>query len=105
MYAIFEVAGKQYKASSGDVIRSERLKKKEGETFSCPVIAFCDNSEFEFGKPYSASCNVVLKVLEHGKARKITVFTYKPKKNHKRKMGHRQQYTGLKVISVSRETV
>ena len=101
MYAIIETGGKQYKVSVGDVIYIEKLDEPEESTVEFKVIAGQDEKGFHVGNPALDSAKVLGKVLKNGKAKKITVFTYKPKKSCKRKMGHRQWYTKVQIESIN----
>jgi ribosomal protein L21 len=100
MFAIIETGGKQYKVQYGDVIYVEKLNAAEDETVEFPVVALSDDNGTKFGTPYVEGATVAGKVVKNGKAKKITVFTYKPKKNAKRKMGHRQPYTKIQIETV-----
>ena len=100
MYAIIETGGKQYKVSQGDVIYVEKLDEAEGNSVDFKVIAGQDDKGFYVGNPDLSSAKVSGKVLKNGKGKKITVFTYKPKKSCKRKMGHRQFYTKVEIESI-----
>ncbi|MDO4476956.1 MAG: 50S ribosomal protein L21 [Clostridia bacterium] len=100
MYAIIETGGKQYKVSQGDVIYVEKLDEAEGSSVDFKVIAGQDDKGFYVGNPDLSSAKVSGKVLKNGKGKKITVFTYKPKKSCKRKMGHRQFYTKVEIESI-----
>ena len=100
MFAIIETGGKQYKVQYGDVIYVEKLDAAEDETVEFPVIAISDDSGMKVGAPYVKGASVTGKVVKNGKGKKITVFTYKPKKNEKRKMGHRQPYTKVQIEAV-----
>ena len=101
MYAIIETGGKQYRVSNGDVIFVEKLNVTAEETVVFDkVIAVCDdNGDLKVGAPY-VDAKVEGVVLKNGKAKKITVFTYKPKKGSARKMGHRQPYTKVQINSI-----
>ena len=99
MYAIIEVAGKQYKVSNGSILYSESLGVSEGSNVNFKVLAKYDDSNLLVGNPYLDSI-VSAKVLKNGKKRKVVVFKYKPKKNYKRKRGHRQQFTKLEITSI-----
>ena len=99
MYAIIETGGKQYKVSQGDVIYVEKLDEVEGNSVDFKVIAGQDEKGLHVGSEI-ASAKVTGKVLKIGKAKKITVFTYKPKKSCKRKLGHRQFYTKVEIESI-----
>lgn len=101
MYAIFETGGKQYKVEKGDVIYVEKLDQAADEfvTFDKVLFVANDKKEPKVGSPYLTTL-VAAKVLKQGKQRKITVFTYKAKKNQKRKLGHRQPYTKLEIVEI-----
>lgn len=101
MYAIIETGGKQYKVAQGDVVYVEKLDEAEGSTVDFKVIAGQDEKGFHVGNPELSSAKVTGKVVKNGKAKKITVFTYKPKKSCKRKMGHRQWYTKVQIESIN----
>ena len=105
MYAIFETGGKQYRVQVGDEIFVEKLHVAENETitFDKVVAISSDRGALKVGKPYVAKANVTATVLKNGKAKKITVFTYKPKKGSARKLGHRQPYTKIKIDSIGQE--
>ena len=73
---------------------------KEYDTVEFPVVAVFGEEGTKIGAPYVEGATVTGKVVKNGKAKKITVFTYKPKKNSKRKMGHRQPYTKVQIEAV-----
>ena len=100
MFAVIETGGKQYKVQYGDVVFVEQLAAEADETVEFKVIAISDENGTKFGTPYVEGASVTGKVLKNGKAKKITVMTYKPKKGEKRKMGHRQPYTKVQIESV-----
>ncbi len=102
MYAIIETGGKQYRVQNGDVIYIEKLNAAEEETVSFDkVIAMTpDKGAMKVGKPYVKNAVVTGKVLKNGKGKKLTVFTYKPKKGCARKLGHRQPYTKVQIESI-----
>lgn len=99
MYAIIETGGKQYKVQKDDIIFVEKLMLEEGQSANFKVIAFSDGTSIKTGNMGSAE--VIGKVLKNGKGKKITVFTYKPKKSVKRKLGHRQPYTKVQIESIT----
>ena len=101
MYAIFETGGKQYRVQNGDVLFVEKLNAAEEETVTFDkVIAMGDGKKMKVGAPYVKGVAVQGKVIKNGKGKKITVFTYKPKKGSSRKMGHRQPYTKIEITSI-----
>lgn len=101
MYAIIETGGKQYKVENGDVVYVEKLDAEDNATVDFNVIALADDNGIKVGAPYVDGAKVTGKVLKTGKGKKITVFTYKPKKGEKRKMGHRQPYTKVEIQSIN----
>ena len=102
MYAVIETGGKQYQVNVGDVVFIEKLDVKEEDSVTFDkVIAVSKESGLAVGAPYVEGASVAAKVLKNGKAQKVTVFTYKPKKGEKRKMGHRQPYTQVRIEAIN----
>ena len=102
MYAIIETGGKQYKVQNGDTLYIEKLDAAEEASVTFDkVIALHDDADLKVGAPYVEGATVTAHVLKNGKGKKITVFTYKPKKSEKRKMGHRQPYTQVQIESIN----
>lgn len=101
MYAIIESCGKQYKVAQGDVVFFEKLDTEEGKkvTFS-DVVLVSDEGKVQVGSPYVKGVKVEGKVVSHGKAKKIIVYKMKPKKNYRRKQGHRQPYTKVEITAI-----
>ncbi len=104
MYAIVKTGGKQYRVAEGDVLNVEKLDAEIGAEVSLDVLMLVDGENVVVGKPVVADANVVAKVVEHGKGEKVIVFKYKPKKDYRKKQGHRQPYTKLEIVSVSKMT-
>jgi len=102
VFAIVETGGKQYKVSKGTVLRVEKLDAAVGdEVVFDKVLAVDLDGDFQVGKPYLPGAQVKAKVLNQGKAKKILVFKYKPKKNYRRRKGHRQLFTEVIVEDIS----
>ena len=102
MFAVIETGGKQYKVSEGDVVFVEKLEVNEGETVTFDkVLALQLSDSFSCGAPYVEGATVTAKAIKNGKGKKIVVFTYKPKKNEKRKMGPRQPYTKVEIAAIN----
>ncbi len=90
MYAVIETGGKQYRVSEGDIVFVEKLDAEENSDLTIDsVIAVGKDDGIVVGTPYVEGASVKAKTLKNGKNKKITVFTYRAKKNSKRKMGHR----------------
>ncbi|MGN0536634.1 MAG: 50S ribosomal protein L21 [Acutalibacteraceae bacterium] len=100
MYAIIETGGKQYKVANGDTIFVEKLAADADSVVEFKVVAVSTDDGFKTGAPYVEGAKVTGKVIKNGKSKKITVFTYKPKKSEKRKMGHRQPYTKVQIEAI-----
>ena len=98
MYAIIETGGKQYCVAEQSVIYVEKLEAAEGETVTFDKVLALDG---KVGTPVVEGATVTGTVLKQGKGKKITVFTYKPKKNEKRKLGHRQLYTKVEINAIN----
>ena len=102
MYAIIETGGKQYKVEAGDVIYIEKLDvEAESEVVFDKVIAVGSDDGIKTGAPYVEGATVTAKAVKNGKGKKVVVFTYKAKKNAKRKMGHRQPYTKVELSAIN----
>ena len=102
MYAIIEACGKQYKVAEGDEVFVEKLNLNEGDkvTFD-KVLLLSDGEKVKVGTPTVKSAKVEATVIENGKAKKVVVFKYKAKKNERKKQGHRQPYTKIKIEKIS----
>ncbi len=103
MYAIIESCGKQYKVAEGDVVFFEKLDAEEGKkvTFD-KVVLVSEEGTVQVGNPYVKGIKVEGKVVSHGKAKKIIVYKMKPKKNYRRKQGHRQPYTKVEITAIKK---
>ncbi len=102
MFAVIETGGKQYKVNEGDIIFVEKLGADEGSSITFDkVLAVSNGTEFKVGAPYVDGASVSANVVKNGKAKKIYVMTYKPKKGEKRKIGHRQPYTKVQISAIN----
>ena len=101
MFVIIETGGKQYKVNEGDIIFIEKLDVAEGETVVFDrVMALSAAEGLKVGTPVVEGAKVTASVLKNGKGKKIHVMTYKPKKNEKRHIGHRQPYTKVQISAI-----
>jgi large subunit ribosomal protein L21 len=101
MYAVIETGGKQYRVQSGDVISVEKLPVSAGDKVTLDrVLVFSDGKTTKVGTPYVENAKVETTVVENGKGDKVIIFKYKAKKDYRKKQGHRQPYTMLKVESL-----
>lgn len=102
MFAIIETGGKQYKVSEGDVICIEKIDVQEGDPYTFDrVLAVSGDSGLKVGTPVLEGTTVDAKVEKNGKGKKIYVMKYKPKKNEKKKQGHRQPYTRVTITAIN----
>ena len=101
-YAIIETGGKQYKVSEGDIITVEKLGVEAGSEYTFENVLAVNNGEkLTVGTPVVAGASVVASVIGDGKAKKVIVYKYKPKKTFHKKNGHRQPFTKLKIEKIN----
>ena len=101
MYAVIETGGKQYKVSEGDEIFIEKLEAEDGATVTFDKVLAVGGETLSVGAPYVAGATVEASVVKSGKGKKIYVFKYKAKKNEKKKIGHRQAYTKIRITKIA----
>ena len=101
MYAVITTGGKQYKVSEGETFRIERIPGEIGAPVSFDrVLLFSDGKTVEVGQPTLTDVAVTGHIVEQGKAKKIIVFKHKRRKRYRRKRGHRQQFTALRIDTI-----
>jgi large subunit ribosomal protein L21 len=101
MYALVEIKGKQYKASEGDLLKVSKIDAEAGKTVEFEsVLMLSAGDKVSFGGPYVKGAKVTTVMEGHGKDDKIVVFKYKRRKDYRRKQGHRQEYSLLRVKSI-----
>ena len=100
MFAIFVTGGKQYKVAEGDVIFVEKLGVAEGEKVTFDKVLCVSGEALTVGTPKVEGATVVATVLKNGKSKKIDVIKYKAKKNEKKKIGHRQDYSKIQIVKI-----
>ena len=94
MYAIVMTGGKQYKVAEGDVIKVEKLDAEVGASVDLEAVMVNNDGELVYGGAAKAE------VVAQDKAKKIVIFRYKAKKNERKRQGHRQPFTALKITSI-----
>ncbi len=102
MFAIVQSGGKQYKVSENDVISVEKLSNAVGDKIKLDVLLISEDGNVVAGNPFVEGAVCEAEVVAHGKGDKIVVFKYKPKKNERKKQGHRQPFTQLKILSIKK---
>lgn len=103
MYAIIKTGGKQYRVQKDDVFKVEKLDAQVGETVCFDEVLVLGGDELVVGTPFVEGCAVHAEVLEQGKNDKVIIYKYKAKKDYRRKNGHRQPYTLVKITSIGGE--
>jgi len=98
MKAIIETGGKQYYVQEGDVLYIEKLDGEDNSSVVFDKVLMVDG---KVGTPYVKGAKVEAKLIKQGKAKKIVVFKYKPKKKYRRSQGHRQPYTKVEITKIS----
>lgn len=102
MFAVVQTGGKQYRVSENDIITVEKLEKNVGEKLNLEVLLVSENGTVVAGNPVVKGAVCEAEVVAHGKGDKIVVFKYKPKKNERKKQGHRQPFTQLRILSIKK---
>jgi len=101
MFAIVESGGKQYRVAEGDVLRLEKLEAEAGTEVELPVLLFSNGDDaVKVGAPNVEGASVRAEVLGHGRGDKIDVYKFKAKTNYRRHIGHRQQFTEVRITSL-----
>lgn len=100
MFAVIQSGGKQYRVNQGDVLRLELLKAEPGDTVDLPVVML-GGDEPKIGTPLVEGASVKAQVLTHGKDKKIYVNKFKAKSNYRRRNGHRQNFTSVRITEIA----
>ncbi|MGE5454029.1 MAG: 50S ribosomal protein L21 [Methylocystaceae bacterium] len=100
MYAIVETGGKQYRVQEGQLLLVEKLDHAVGESVTFDRVLMVNDGVIKVGSPYVEGAVVAGTVVEQGKAKKILIFTYKAKKNVRKKQGHRQPFTRVRIETI-----
>ena len=104
MYAIFRSGGRQYEARPGRVIRIEKIAGQVGESVTLnEVLFFSDGDQLRIGRPFVEGVKVHATIIEQGRLPKIVIFKHKRRKDYRKRQGHRQAYTAMRVDNVGSE--
>jgi len=101
MYALIEFMGKQYKAEKGALLKVDKIDAEPGVAVDIDTVLLVSGDSVKVGSPYIQGAKVSAVLESHGKDDKIVVFKYKPKKDYRRKQGHRQQYSIISIGEIS----
>jgi large subunit ribosomal protein L21 len=101
MYALVEFMGKQYKAEKGALLKVDKIDAEPGTALDIDTVLLVSGDTVTVGSPYVQGAKVSATVESHGKDDKIIVFKYKPKKDYRRKQGHRQQFSVIKIGEIA----
>lgn len=102
MYAIIKSGGKQYKVAEGDTLTVERLALEPGGDYDFgEVLMLVDGEDVQVGAPYLDGVRVCAKILEHGRGEKLRIVKFKRRKNHLKRLGHRQGFTRLEITKIA----
>jgi len=100
MYAVIKTGGKQYKVSGGDLVKVEKLEGAVGDTIELNEVLMVGGEEVKIGTPLLPGAKVKAQIVEQGKDKKVLVFRSKRRKNFRKKNGHRQPITRLKITGI-----
>ena len=100
MYAIIKTGGKQYKVSEGDILAVEKLDKEAGDSVTFDEVLAVGGDELKIGNPTVEGASVTASVMKNGRAKKVTVYKYKPKTGYHKKNGHRQSFTQIRIYKI-----
>lgn len=103
MYAVIKTGGKQYRVKEGDVLKIEQLAAEVGSSIDfAEVLMLTDGEKVTCGTPFVAKAVVKAEVLEHARHKKIKIIKFRRRKHHMKHMGHRQNYTQVKITAISK---
>jgi large subunit ribosomal protein L21 len=100
MFAVIQSGGKQYSVAKGDVVRLESLSANPGETVDLDVMML-SGDEVKVGAPLVEGASVKAEVVAHGRGKKLYIYKFKAKSNYRRKTGHRQGYTEVRITEIA----
>ena len=101
MYAVIRSGGKQYRVEEGQQLRLEKLAAEPGATLDLDQVLLVANDDaIQVGQPLVAGAHVKAEVVSHGRGKKIKIIKFKRRKHHMKQMGHRQDFTLVKIVAI-----
>ncbi len=101
MYAVFKTGGKQYRATTGDVLNVEKIDAEKGATVELDqVLMVGEGEDVKVGTPYVEGGKVTATVVDHGRHDKVNIIKFKRRKHHLKRMGHRQYFTTIEITGI-----
>jgi large subunit ribosomal protein L21 len=100
MYAVIKTGGKQYRVTEGQILRVEKLPGNEGDKVTFGEVLLIGGDTPKIGQPHVQGASVAAQITSHDRGKKIVVFKFRRRKNYRRKNGHRQPYTELKITGI-----
>ena len=102
MYAVIQTGGKQYRVSEGDTVKVEKIVAEQGAVVDFDqVLLVADGDDVKVGKPYVEGGKVSATVESHGRGKKVMIVKFRRRKHHRKRQGHRQSFTALKMTAIS----
>ena len=102
MYAVFTTGGKQYRATTGDILKIEKLNAEKGATVELDqVLMVGEGGDVKVGTPYLKGGKVTATVVDQGRGKKIRILKFKRRKHHMKQMGHRQDFTQIEITGIA----
>lgn len=103
MYAVIKTGGKQYRVKEGDILKLEQLTAEVGTSIDfSEVLMVSDGENVTCGTPFISNAVVSAEILEHGRHKKIKIIKFRRRKHHMKQMGHRQNYTQVKITAINK---
>jgi large subunit ribosomal protein L21 len=100
-YAVIRTGGKQYRVAAGETIKVEKLEGKKGDAVElAEVLLLADGEQITVGRPLCAGATVKAEILAQDRDSKVVVFKYRRRKRYRRRTGHRQPFTALKIVDI-----
>lgn len=103
MYAVIKTGGKQYRVKEGDILKLEQLTAEVGSSYDfVEVLMLSDGDKVTCGTPFVANAVVKADIIEHARHKKIRIIKFRRRKHHMKQMGHRQNYTQVRITAISK---